>query len=50
MTHKIAISHARVHLGKIVKNVFLKKQVYVLVKNGIPVAKIVHPESKSFKK
>lgn len=50
MIHKIAISKARVHLGKIVKNVFLKKDVYILTKNGIPMAKIVYPENKSRKK
>lgn len=50
MTHKIAISKARVHLGKIVKNVFLKKDVYVLVKNGVPMAKLMHPDTKNHKK
>ena len=46
MLHKIAISKARVHLGKIVKQVFLKKDTYILEKNGIPVARIIHPETK----
>lgn len=46
MVRKIAISKARVHLGKIVKAVFLKKEIYILEKNGIPMAKIVYPDKK----
>ncbi len=46
MIHKIPITKARVHLGKIVKAVFLKKDVYILEKNGIPMAKIVYPDKK----
>ncbi|MCX6796956.1 MAG: hypothetical protein NTX98_00560 [Candidatus Doudnabacteria bacterium] len=46
MIHKIPITKARVHLGKIVKAVFLRKDVYILEKNGIPMAKIVYPDKK----
>lgn len=43
MKHKIAISKARVHLGQIVKRVYLKHDTYLLEKNGIPLAAIVPP-------
>lgn len=39
----IAITRARVHLGRIVRQVYLKGDTYVLEKNGIPLAALVPP-------
>ena len=42
MIHHIPITQARINLGAITKRAYLKKEVFILEKDGIPIAGLLN--------